>query len=295
MNYKVEDRVVVNMGTKVKPYYFLGEISKIKGDLFRVVFDDKDEEYIKIESIVGLGVSALYDKEIDKEDLHKYLKKSKKENTFIPSKSDPRKGIVLIENESYNASNVRVTNFKDPIIVTDQRFNIGDRVALKEVIAIIVKKKIKYLKSTNGEYTDYFYKTDNGGKGSFIDVFENGQVPLKITFEKAKKIEKISNTVKLGKEIINGYKVETKKGPETIISDKRFEIGDKFKTTYKGNEYVCTISKIQMIKHIGVDCWRYNYQSGILRGWFLDITHNGKLEFIPLWIGDKHETIQEKW
>lgn len=281
MNYKVEDRVVVNMGTMVKPYYFLGEISKIKGDLFRVAFDDNDEEYVKLEYIVGLGVSALYDKEIDKEDLHKYLKKL--ENTFIPSKSDPRKGSVLIENKSYNASNVRVTNFKNPIIVTDQRFNIGDRVALKKnVIAIIVKKKVKYLKSTNGEYTDYFYKTDTGGKGSFIDVFENGQVPLKITFEKAKKIEKISNTVKLGKDIINGYEVETRKGPETIISDKRFEIGDTFVSTYKGNEYVCTISKIQVIKHLGVDCWRYNYQSGILRGWFLDITHNGKLEFIRL-------------
>lgn len=85
--------------------------------------------------------------------------------------------------------------------------------------------------------------------------------------------------VKIGKRTYSVYEVETKSGTEYIFANKRFDMGDTIELTYKGKEYECNITKIQVSTFKGIECWRYNYAAGFLKGWFLDLTKNGKPQF----------------
>jgi len=85
--------------------------------------------------------------------------------------------------------------------------------------------------------------------------------------------------IKIGKRTYSVYEVQTKSGLEYIFVNKRFDLGDTIELTYKGKEYDCNITKIQVSTFKGIECWRYNYAAGFLKGWFLDITKNGKPHF----------------
>jgi len=75
MSYKVDDRVVVNMGSKKKPHYFLADVIKVKGDKVKIEFDndDKDPEIIEEDFVIGYGIKKRFKKEINPEFLDDYL------------------------------------------------------------------------------------------------------------------------------------------------------------------------------------------------------------------------------
>lgn len=87
--YSVEDRVVVNMGASKKPSYFLADITAMKGEKYKVLFDDGDTEVIEYESIVGSGISKKCKKEINPEFLEDYLEEAEEEVVVVSKKKKP--------------------------------------------------------------------------------------------------------------------------------------------------------------------------------------------------------------
>jgi hypothetical protein len=152
--YSVEDRVVVNMGSKKKPSYFLAEIVKAKNDKFKVEFDDGDTETVELDAIVGIGINKKYKKEIDPEYLEDYLKEEEevpvKKSKKVEDDDDepPKKSKKPVEEEPDHSVMKIVSGLKKSL-----KTMIAEVEAIKEANDILIEKMSLMIESleTDGE------------------------------------------------------------------------------------------------------------------------------------------------
>lgn len=282
MNFSKKDRVIVNLGSKKKPSYYLGTVSKVKP--ITVLFDDGDT--IKFDDFENFrpGVDKKYKKEISEYELHNYVT----DLSFTPEPEFQFKPgdnrlppLKLGEISKAGAMKISPEFVKDP---NARKFYVGNlNLRVKDTVLFVDDETfyIGRISLVNSDYIgDPKVRVSTGKFSVRINTcYPIGNVSiLKEKPEESveKPVQKVLTKIKVGKEYFKGYEVLNGGKKEIMFKDKRFDLGDTITIPYKGKDHECSITKIQVVKKFGMDCWRYNFQAGYLKGWFLDMTKNGK-------------------
>jgi len=130
MNYKKEDRIVINIGTVKEPCFYVGKITGIKKDFsqFKILFDDGDEEVYAAKYIVGVTFHSKYVKEIPKSKLGEFIEEDEggEKDVFITHEElkEIQKTTKLVEEEKMEDLILKeVQKLSDSIILAVNRIN----------------------------------------------------------------------------------------------------------------------------------------------------------------------------